>query len=121
MATGTLHIDLAALAANFRALNDRSGGKAAAVVKADGYGLGAALASRTLRDAGAQTFFVATSEEGHDVRAALGDGPPIHVFSGHMAGDTDTIRDAALTPMLNSPEQIARHLGALPGAPYGLQ
>ena len=38
-----------------------------------------------------------------------------------MATDTALIRDHALTPMLNSPEQAARHRAALPDAPYGVQ
>jgi alanine racemase len=61
------------------------------------------------------------AEEGVALRQALGDGPEISVFSGHMAGDTDAIRDARLTPMLNSAEQLARHRAALPEAPYGIQ
>lgn len=121
MASGTLHIDLSALTANYRALAALSATQTAAVVKADGYGLGAALAAQTLQEAGATTFFVATAEEGRTIRDALGPAPTINVFSGHMEGDTALIRDAALTPMLNSPEQIARHRTALPGAPYGLQ
>ena len=48
-------------------------------------------------------------------------GSTIAVFSGHMAGDTALIGEAMLTPMLNSPEQWARHGQALPGAPYGIQ
>jgi alanine racemase len=48
------------------------------------------------------------------LRKALGEGPEISVFSGHMAGDTDAIRDARLTPMLNSAEQLARHRDTLP-------
>jgi alanine racemase len=121
MASGTLHIDLSALTANYRALAARSGTQTAAVVKADGYGLGSALVAETLAKAGASTFFVATAEEGAEVRRALGPTPTINVFSGHMAGDTATLRDAALTPMLNAPEQIARHHSALAGHPYGLQ
>ncbi len=38
-----------------------------------------------------------------------------------MASDTALIRDHMLTPMLNSPEQAARHRAALPEAPYGVQ
>lgn len=121
MASGTLHIDLSALRANYAALAARSAGRTAAVVKADGYGLGSALVAQTLARAGADTFFVATAEEGAVIRDALGPAPAINVFSGHMAGDTAAIREAALTPMLNSPEQIARHNGTLPDAPYGLQ
>jgi alanine racemase len=38
-----------------------------------------------------------------------------------MAGDTEMISDLDLTPMLNSLEQITRHLEALPGQPFGVQ
>jgi alanine racemase len=38
-----------------------------------------------------------------------------------MAGDTEMIHDLDLTPMLNSLEQITRHLEALPGHPFGVQ
>jgi alanine racemase len=38
-----------------------------------------------------------------------------------MQGDADVIADAALVPMLNSAEQLARHRDTLPGAPYGVQ
>ncbi|AHM04821.1 Alanine racemase [Roseibacterium elongatum DSM 19469] len=121
MGTGTLHIDLDALAANWRALDARTGCETAAVVKADGYGLGAARAATALARAGARRFFVATAEEGATLRAALGQGPEINVFSGHMATDTALIRDANLTPMLNDAAQLARHRAALPQAAYGVQ
>ena len=123
MGRGRLTIDLGALAANWRALDRASSGsvETAAVVKADGYGLGAGLVAKRLAEEGARTFFVAIAEEGVSLRTALGPGPAICVFSGHMAGDTGAIRDHALTPMLNAPEQIARHREALPNAPYGLQ
>ena len=93
----------------------------AAVVKADAYGLGAARVARALAQAGARRFFVAMAEEGAAVRQALGPGPQIAVLSGHMAGDTEMIHDLDLTPMLNSLEQITRHLEALPGHPFGVQ
>ena len=121
MATGTLTIDLAAIAANWQALNRLSDGKAAAVVKADAYGLGIAPVARALAEAGARTFFVAVAEEGPALRAALGPEHEIAVFSGHMEGDTQILRDHALIPLLNAPEQIARHRAALPGHPFGLQ
>jgi alanine racemase len=121
MGTGTLHIDLDALTANWRALDRINTGETAAVVKADGYGLGAGLVAKTLAKAGARRFFVAVAEEGVAVRAALGPGPEINVFSGHMEGDAPLLRDHALTPMLNSPEQAARHAAALPGHAYGVQ
>lgn len=123
MATGRLTIDLDAIAANWRALNAASAGsvETAAVVKADGYGLGAAPVARALARAGARKFFVAAAEEGAKVRNALGPAPEISIFSGHMAGDTDMIADLNLTPMLNSVDQLTRHLEALPGHPFGIQ
>ncbi|TCO73068.1 alanine racemase [Rhodovulum euryhalinum] len=123
MATGSLTIDLDALARNWTALDRASGPgvETGAVVKADGYGLGAAHVARTLARAGARRFFVAVAEEGAAIREALGRGPEICVFGGHMAGDTDMIGDLDLIPMLNSVEQLTRHFEALPGHPFGIQ
>ncbi|WP_372884783.1 alanine racemase [Shimia sp.] len=121
MATATLTIDLSALCDNWRALNSMTACETAAVVKADGYGLGATRVARALQHAGVTRFFVAAAEEGASLREALGPGPEINVFSGHMAGDTDMISDMTLTPMLNSAEQMLRHFEALPSAPFGVQ
>jgi len=123
MATGILSIDLDAIAANWRALDRASaaGTQTAAVVKADAYGLGLSRVARALAQAGARRFFVAQSEEGAALRQILGPGPEILVLSGHMAGDTDMISDLELTPLLNSLDQITRHLEALPGRPFGIQ
>lgn len=123
MATGHLTIDLDALASNWRALDRLSGAgvETAAVVKANGYGLGADRVARALANAGARRFFVAVAEEGAEIRQALGRGPEIMVFSGHMRGDTDMIGDLDLIPMLNSVDQLTRHLEALPGRRFGIQ
>lgn len=121
MSTGTLTIDLSALTANYRTLAAMNAGQTGAVVKANGYGLGAALVAQTLAKAGARTFFVATAAEGATIRSALGPDHAINVFSGHMEGDTANLRDAHLTPMLNSPEHLNRHIEALPDHPFGLQ
>jgi len=121
MGTGTLQIDLDAMAANWAALDAMTGCETAAVVKADGYGLGVTPVARRLARAGARRFFVASAQEGATLRSALGAGPEIFVFSGHMAGDASMIRAADLTPMLNSPEQLVRHRENLPGAPFGVQ
>ena len=121
MSTGHLTIDLDAVIANWRALDKMTSVETAAVVKADGYGLGAATVARALAKAGARKFFVAVAEEGAAVRQALGPGPEISVFAGHMRGDTDMIHDLVLTPMLNSLDQITRHFQSLPGHPFGIQ
>jgi len=123
MATATLTIDLDAIAANWRALDRLTGPEVqtAAVVKADAYGLGVTRVARALAQAGARRFFVALAEEGAAVRQALGPGPQIAVLTGHMSGDTEMIHDLDLTPMLNSLDQITRHLEALPGHAFGVQ
>ena len=122
MARASLTVDLAALVANWRALASMAPGAAtAATLKADAYGAGVAPAARVLAAAGCREFFVALAEEGAALRAALGPGPEIGVYSGHMAGDAGLIRDAALVPMLNDTAQFARHRAALPGHPFGIQ
>ena len=123
MATGTLTIDLDAICANWRALDRASATsvQTAAVVKADAYGLGAPRVAKALAQAGARNFFVAAAEEGAALRQILGPGPDISVLSGHMPGDTDMIGDLDLVPMLNSLDQITRHLETLPGKPFGIQ
>ena len=123
MATATLTIDLNAVAANWRALDRLTGPEVqtSAVVKAGAYGLSVTRIARALAQAGARRFFVAYAEEGAAVRQALGQGPQIAVLSGHLPGDTEMIHDLDLTPMLNSLDQITRHLEALPGHPFGVQ
>jgi alanine racemase len=123
MTTATLTIDLDAVTANWRALDAASGAgvETAAVIKAGAYGLGAGPVGRALAAAGVRRFFVAVTEEAADLRKALGPGPEINVFSGHMAGDTARIQDLNLTPMINSIDQMLRHVEALPGHPFGVQ
>ena len=121
MSTGLLTIDLAAIAANWQALAKIASVETAAVVKANAYGLDAARVAQHLAQAGARQFFVAATEEGVALREALGEGPVISVFSGHMEGDTQSIVEASLTPMLNSAQQMQRHFAALPDHPFGIQ
>jgi len=121
MSTAILTIDLDAIVANWRALDAMTAGETAAVVKADAYGLGLSRVARALARAGARTFFVAVAEEGAALREALGPGPTINVFSGHMRGDADMIGDMDLVPMINSLDQLIRHVEALPGHPFGIQ
>lgn len=121
MATGRLKIDLGALARNWQALDALSECETAGVVKANGYGLGAPIVGRALARAGCRTFFVAVAEEGIILRNALGPEPRIFVFSGHMDGDTNAIRENDLIPLLNSVDQLLRHVEALPSARFGIQ
>lgn len=101
-----LTIDLAAVVANWQALGVRHGAAVAGVVKADGYGLGAAAVGRALQAAGCRHFFVAHPSEGVALRTALGPGPMIAVLDGFAPGEDG---DAALTPVLNHLGDVARH------------
>lgn len=121
MASGTLRIDLGAVVANWRALAARSAGATGAVVKADAYGLGVGPVARALAGAGARSFFVALAGEGVTLREVIGDGPEIYLLSGHMAGDAEAIEGARLIPLLNSVDQMLRHVEALPGSAFGIQ
>lgn len=123
MAAADLTIDLDAIIANWRALDAVSAAhvKTGAVVKADGYGLGAGAVATALAGAGVASFFVALAEEGARLRKSLGPEPEIFVFSGHMAGDEELLSEFDLVPLLNSVEQVERQFKALPGKPFGVQ
>ncbi|MGR3758839.1 alanine racemase [Roseobacteraceae bacterium NS-SX3] len=121
MSTAKLTINLDALVANWRNLDALTGCETAAVVKANGYGLDAGRVAKALAKAGARNFFVAIAEEGVALRRALGPGPGISVFSGHMEGDAKLLREFQLTPMLNSLDQMLRHFESLPGHAFGVQ
>ena len=114
----TLHIDLHAIAANWKALAAKSpGARAGAVVKADAYGLGAVQVAPALYAAGARDFFVALAGEGRALRPHLADDARIHVLSGHMPGADLT----GLIPVLNSAEQFFRDRALRPGRPFAIQ
>lgn len=121
MAQSVLTIDLAALRQNWRSLSARTATETGAVVKADAYGLGAGPVARMLASEGVRRFFVALAEEGASLRKVLGQGPEINVFSGHMAGDAALLKAAQLTPMINSIDQMLRHVESLPGHSFGIQ
>jgi alanine racemase len=102
-----LTIDLAALRDNYRSLRDRLGGvECAAVVKADGYGLGAAKVAAALRDEGCRTFFVAHAAEGLSLRTALGGDPDILILNGIHPGAEDDCAEAGLIAVANSTAQL---------------
>ena len=101
-----LEIDLGALAANWRMLAARAPGRTAAVVKADGYGLGAAQVGAALARAGCGDFFVATLDEAVALRAVLPDAD-IAVLNGLASAPADAFLDHRLLPVLNTLGEIA--------------
>jgi alanine racemase len=107
LAGAILTVDLGALRENYRRLKARLQGVAcAAVVKADGYGLGAAVAS-ALREEGCRSFFVAHAAEGISLRQALGQEPEILLLNGVHPGAEDDCAEAGLVAVANSATQLA--------------
>lgn len=115
-----LTVDLDALSRNYRALEAISGVPVHPVVKADGYGLGAAACATRLMAEGARAFFVARVAEGVDLRRAVGDTPAIYVLDGCHGDAAAALRAAHLRPVLNQPAQI-QNWTAAGGGPCGLQ
>jgi alanine racemase len=112
-APAVLSVDLDALARNYRTLERIAGVTVTPVVKADGYGLGAAAVARRLMAEGAQTFFVARISEGVLLREALGPAPVIYALDGcHGEGAPGELRGANLRPVLNQPAQISAWLNS---------
>jgi alanine racemase len=104
---GTLSIDLAAIEANWRTLcREIRTAECAAVVKADGYGLGLEAVATRLAQAGCKTFFVADLGEARRLRACAHDAA-IYVLSGFMPEHGATYIDLAARPVINSTTELA--------------
>ncbi|MCK4867697.1 MAG: alanine racemase, partial [Alphaproteobacteria bacterium] len=105
-ASSILTISLDAIAANYRLLAARAQpAVTAAAIKADAYGLGVAEVSRTLWAEGCRDFFVATIDEGIELRGLLGQAR-IAVLNGLIAGEPALFREHDLIPVLNDLGQI---------------
>jgi alanine racemase len=103
-----LTVDLGAIRENYRRLKARLGGVGCAgVVKADGYGLGAAQVAAALAAEGCGVFFVALLAEGILLREALGSRPAIYVLNGIQPGAESEAVEAELGAVINSTGQLA--------------
>ena len=103
--TGLLKIDLTAIVDNWALLcayveQNGSGVECGAVVKANAYGLGVAPVAKALQLAGCRRFFVATLDEGVELRLAIGEGASVVVFGGLAHGLCDKWCLHQLTPVL---------------------
>ena len=111
-ASGHLTIDLGALRDNYLTLAAMApASQTAAVVKADAYGLGADIVSQTLFEAGCRNFFVAHIDEALALRLRLSAEARIFVLNGLQPGNETSCAAMAITPVLNSLEQIAQWSG----------
>ncbi len=106
-AAAILEIDLAAIAANWRALGVAHGGRpVAAVLKADAYGTGAERVAPYLHAAGCRHFFVAHLDEALALRPLLPEAM-IAVLNGLLPGSEAAYQAAGIDPVLCSLDEIA--------------
>ena len=100
-----LEISLPAIVANWCALG--RGRTVAAVVKADGYGLGAAAVAPALHAAGCRHFFTAHPAEAVAIRPLL-PGAMLAVLNGLWSGWEAVFTAHDLLPVLGSLDEISR-------------
>jgi alanine racemase len=104
-----LTIDLGAVDDNYRRLRRAAeGSEVAAVVKANGYGLGAVEIAGALWDESCRSFFVAHLSEAVELRARL-PRAAIYILNGLPPGTEAEIVDARLIPVLNHPGELERY------------
>jgi len=108
-----VEVDLGALRRNGAALANRARVPLLAVIKADGYGLGAVRVAGVLEPLAPWGFGVATVAEGVELRDA-GVTRPILVLSPVLPDEYDAIRSAELRPSLGSAAAITEWMR--PGA-----
>jgi alanine racemase len=108
-----LTVDLGAIVANWRLLQAKHpSGATGAVVKADGYGLGARPVAAALAEAGCRDFFVATPDEALSLHM-----PNVVVLGGLFTGAEEDFAAHGIIPALGSLGEIeawsnlARRLG----------
>ncbi|ANH08004.1 alanine racemase [Shinella sp. HZN7] len=123
-ASGYLGIDLGALARNYEKLAaEVAPARAAAVVKADAYGLGAGRVAEKLYAHGCRHFFVAQFVEALRLRPLLAADAAVFVLNGLQPGNESACARENIVPVVNSLEQwhawsgMAKALGrTLPAA-----
>ncbi|MCO7727084.1 alanine racemase [Brucella intermedia] len=106
-AGGVLTIDLAALRHNYSAVARHiAPTRAAAVVKADAYGLGASRVAPAFYDAGCRDFFVAHLGEAIALKPFLQPDATLYVLNGLQPGTEAACARDGILPVLNSLEQV---------------
>lgn len=106
-AGGILTIDLAALRNNYQHIAAiLKPTRAAAVVKANAYGLGAAIVAPQFYAAGCRDFFVAHLGEAIALQPHLGQDATFYVLNGLQPQTEQLCADNAIVPVLNSLQQL---------------
>ncbi len=119
--TPRLLVDREAIARNYARLAALApGAETAAAVKADAYGLGAPAVAQCLMRSGCRSFFVATVEEGADLRRSLGGGEAeIWVLNGYAPAQRAVYVEQRLGAVLNRSEEVEAFFEA-PAGPCAL-
>lgn len=101
-------IDLNKTARNYRKVQSEVSENTvvAGVVKANAYGFGAVQVSKRLYKEGCRHFFVATVEEGLEIRKVLNNDAKIFLLAGIMKGSEQICLENFLTPILNSMNEV---------------
>ena len=110
-AGAVLSIDLGALQKNWqtykKAVSKSKNCAVGAVIKAGGYGLEARHVGVALGVVGCKTFFVATIDEGIELRSVIGPDAEIFILGCAIGGNETDLAQYALSPVLNSMEDIS--------------
>lgn len=108
---GVLQINLSAIRSNWRLLREHFQGRfCGAVVKANAYGLGVAPVAQALYSEGCRHFFVATYDEGVQVRRLLPPPVRVYVLQGCKSGNEPLFIERDLIPVLCSLPMVERWL-----------
>src|SRR5262245_9383050 len=106
IAHAVLKVDLGAVVANWRLLQEKHpSGAVGAVVKGDGYGLGARPIAAALAASGCEHFFVATPDEALILRDIIPDAALV-VLGGLFAGTGPEFAARGIIPALGSLAEI---------------
>ncbi len=105
-APATLTISLDAIAANYKIFQSNTSGDVAGVLKANAYGTGAEEVFKTLRGLGCKNFFIATPDEGEQLRK-LDKDVSIYLLGGVQKDTFDFLISQNITPILHSFEEMA--------------
>lgn len=105
-AHAVLSVDLGAIVSNWRLLQAKQpSALTGAVVKANGYGLGAVPVAAALAKAGCRHFFVATPDEALNLRSTLPDATLV-VLGGLFTGAEPDFAEHGIIPALGSLAEI---------------
>ncbi len=102
----TLQIDIGIIRENYATLRNASTAEVSTVVKSNAYGLGVEQIAPVLKKDGCRHFFVASCDEGVELRKILGNGVNIYVLKGIFKSELSSFLEHTLIPVLNHISQV---------------